>query len=173
MHIQNVDTNILHFFFFVVKHLKHENPSFSPTFQKLVDAMSEYFDVEVYATRLNFYPDNSSWKPFHHDSHAYGSNGKKEDFTMGASFGFTRSLVFKHVKTEQQFGFPQENGDVFAFSTKINKQFQHGVPKDATGRSGPRFSIIAWGRRKSMTGLFACLFFFMFFFFFLCFIKNR
>lgn len=51
---------------------RHENPDFSPTFREIVNAMSEYFDVEVYATRLNFYADGSAWKPFHHDSHAYG-----------------------------------------------------------------------------------------------------
>ena len=54
------------------KHLKHENPEFSQTFARIVHAMSEYFDVDVYATRLNFYRDGTDWKPFHHDSHAYG-----------------------------------------------------------------------------------------------------
>ena len=37
------------------KHLKHEDPDFSGTFKAVVDAMASYFDVEVYATRLNFY----------------------------------------------------------------------------------------------------------------------
>lgn len=37
----------------------------------------------MFATRLNFYPDSTSWKPFHHDSHAYANN-VKEDFTMGS-----------------------------------------------------------------------------------------
>jgi hypothetical protein len=50
----------------------------------------------VHASRLNFYPNSSSWKPFHHDSHAYGDKGTKEDFTMGASFGASRQLVFLH-----------------------------------------------------------------------------
>jgi hypothetical protein len=36
----------------------------------------------VWRPRLNFYRDGKDWKPFHHDSHAYGGNGKKEDFTM-------------------------------------------------------------------------------------------
>lgn len=62
---------------------------------------------------------------------------------MGASFGASRALVFKAVQSEQQFSFPQNNGDVFAFDSRVNKQFQHGVPK-VTGKSGPRFSIIAW-----------------------------
>jgi len=33
------------------KHLKSENPDYSATFKRVVDAMSTYFDVEVYATR--------------------------------------------------------------------------------------------------------------------------
>lgn len=45
------------------------------------------------------------------------------------------------------------NGDVFAFDSDVNKRFQHGVPK-LTGQAatirGPRFSIIAWGRRRSL-----------------------
>jgi hypothetical protein len=47
--------------------------------------------------------------------------------------------------------FPQSNGDVFAFDSEINNRFEHGVPKASSKTaSGPRFSIIAWGRRRSM-----------------------
>jgi hypothetical protein len=126
------------------QHFKHENPTFSPTFQEIVAAMAAYFEVDVYASRLNFYADSSSWKPFHHDSHAYGGHQQREDFTMGASFGATRALVFKHVETGHQFSFPQANGDVFAFTTKVNAMFQHGVPKEASVGPAPRFSVIAW-----------------------------
>eukprot|EP00039_Didymoeca_costata_P026336 m.15740 g.15740 ORF g.15740 m.15740 type:complete len:319 (+) comp5477_c0_seq1:75-1031(+) len=133
------------------KHFKHENPDFSNTFKSIISKLSDYFSLDVYATRLNFYPDNSSYKPFHHDSHAYGGRALREDFTVGASFGATRSLEFKHVGSEQIFGFPQNNGDVFAFTTKVNTQFQHGVPKETTLKTGPRFSIIAWGRRRVIT----------------------
>eukprot|EP00242_Pyramimonas_sp_CCMP2087_P007854 CAMPEP_0198224090 /NCGR_PEP_ID=MMETSP1445-20131203/95357_1 /TAXON_ID=36898 /ORGANISM="Pyramimonas sp., Strain CCMP2087" /LENGTH=112 /DNA_ID=CAMNT_0043903139 /DNA_START=203 /DNA_END=537 /DNA_ORIENTATION=- len=52
------------------KHLKFENPDFSPTFQRIIQDMDNYFDVEIIATRLNFYRDGTDWKPFHHDSHA-------------------------------------------------------------------------------------------------------
>ena len=51
-------------------------------------ATSQRTDVDVFASRLNFYRDGTDWKPFHHDSHAYDHRtGIKEDFTMGASFG--------------------------------------------------------------------------------------
>ena len=133
------------------KHLKHENPEFSQTLARIVDAMSEYFDVDVYATRLNFYRDGTDWKPFHHDSHAYGGREKREDFTMGASFGGERELTFLHEPSGSQFSFPQRNGDVFAFTTEVNKRFKHGVPKLTRGIGGPRFSIIAWGRRRALT----------------------
>ena len=132
------------------KHLKHENPEFSKTFARIVHAMSEYFDVEVYATRLNFYRDGTDWKPFHHDSHAFGGREKREDFTMGASFGGERELTFLHEPSGTQFSFPQRNGDVFAFTTQVNKRFKHGVPKLTRGIGGPRFSIIAWGRRREL-----------------------
>ena len=67
------------------RHLKHENPTFSSTFQEAVSRMAAYFDVEVFATRLNFYRDGADWKPFHHDSHAYGHGGVKEDLALGFS----------------------------------------------------------------------------------------
>jgi hypothetical protein len=138
------------------KHLKHENPEFSRTFKKIVHELSAYFDVEIYATRLNFYRDGTDWKPFHHDSHAYGGREQREDFTMGASFGGERELAFLHEPSGSQFSFPQRNGDVFAFTTEVNKRFKHGVPKSTKGstagsqQGGPRFSIIAWGRRRSL-----------------------
>jgi len=90
------------------KHLKHENPNYSASFKQVVNKMAAYFDVDVYATRMNFYPDGQSWKPFHHDSHAYGGHDEREDFTMGASFGATRELVFKHEASGQVFSFPQK-----------------------------------------------------------------
>jgi hypothetical protein len=143
------------------QHQKHEDPdSLSPTFRRVVELMAKYFDVEVYATRLNYYADGSSWKPFHHDSHAgrqwheHGGKGPREDFTMGASFGASRELAFLHVESDARFSFPQCNGDVFAFDSAVNQRFQHGVPKGAPGAtlaSGPRFSIIAWGRRVLLT----------------------
>eukprot|EP00959_Pyramimonas_sp_CCMP1952_P245700 5134961-Pyramimonas_sp.AAC.1 len=132
------------------KHLKFENPDFSPTFQKLIQDLDSYFDVEIFATRLNFYRDGSDWKPFHHDSHAYGNGGKKEDFTLGASFGASRELEFLHPQSGQKFAFPQNNGDIFAFTSEVNKRFQHGVPKARKTNVGPRFSVIAWGRRRTL-----------------------
>eukprot|EP00808_Paulinella_micropora_P000271 g45312.t1 len=132
------------------RHLKHENPDFSPTFRRIIATLAHYFDVEVYASRLNFYRNGGDWKPFHHDSHAYGGREQREDFTMGASFGASRDLEFLHEPSGETFSFPQHNGDIFAFTTEVNKRFMHGVPK-ASESTGPRFSIIAWGRRTRLT----------------------
>ena len=135
------------------KHLKQENPEFSGTFRTIVERMAEYFDVDVFATRLNFYRDGSDWKPYHHDSHVFGANGRKEDFTMGASFGAPRALSFLHESSASSFEFPQKNGGVFAFSSEVNAAMKHGVPQ-LSGQEqfavNPRFSIIAWGSRRSL-----------------------
>ena len=132
------------------KHLKHDNPEGFETFNAIADRLSNYFDVDVYASRMNFYRDGSDWKPFHHDSHAYGGKSLREDFTIGASFGATRELAFLHEPSGGQFSFPQGNGDIFAFSSEVNDKFQHGVPKAKVRNCGPRFSIILWGRRRTL-----------------------
>eukprot|EP01127_Copromyxa_protea_P024462 TRINITY_DN9644_c0_g1_i1.p2 TRINITY_DN9644_c0_g1~~TRINITY_DN9644_c0_g1_i1.p2 ORF type:complete len:179 (-),score=45.81 TRINITY_DN9644_c0_g1_i1:4-540(-) len=68
---------------------------------------------------------------------------------MGVSFGAPRHLRFQHPGTLATFDFPQNNGDIFAFTSVANQRFQHGVPK-ANPKVGPRFSIIAWGSRRTL-----------------------
>lgn len=126
------------------KHKKYENPEFSETFNYIVNEMAKHFNVDVIQTRLNIYIDGRDWKPFHHDKHAYAD--QREDYTMGVSFGCTRELEFLHEESGNKFSFPQNNGDVFAFDTEINKSFMHGVPKSRK-RVGKRISIIAWGQK--------------------------
>lgn len=128
------------------KHLKIDNPTQSETFSELITKISSDFNMEIYASRLNYYQDGYSWKPFHHDSHAYGE--VKEDITIGISLGSSRNLAFKHVETGEIFKFPQDNGDIFAFDKIVNKKFMHGVPKSNELTTGPRISIIVWGRRR-------------------------
>jgi hypothetical protein len=88
----------------------------------------------------------------HKDRHAYtdGTTRIEENFTMGASFGASRNLDFIHEQTQNKFTFPQNNGDVFAFDSDINRKFLHGVPK-VFHRIGPRFSITAWGSKNNMS----------------------
>lgn len=132
------------------KHMKYENPTgVSVVFQQIVEMMCEYFDTEMFACRLNYYGNGSHWKPFHHDSHAYGAKGQREDITIGVSLGATRALTFLHEPSKKQFNFPQANGDVFAFTSEVNSRFMHGVPR-GTADCGERFSIIVWGHRRSV-----------------------
>lgn len=130
------------------KHLKHEDPDFSETFMDICKQISDYFDMDIFAKRLNYYRDGKDWKPFHHDSHAYAKGKGKEDFTVGASFGSERQLEFLHEPSGAVMAFPQRNGDIFAFDTDVNAKFKHGVPKAVRG--GPRISIICWGRRRTL-----------------------
>jgi hypothetical protein len=129
------------------KHHKCDDPS-SETFNKIVKQMADHFKVQVVQTRLNYYVDGTDWKPLHKDNHAYGEGRQRiiEDFTMGASFGSSRTLDFVHDDTQLKFSFPQNNGDVFAFNSEVNSKFMHGVPP-VSGVKGDRFSIIAWGKK--------------------------
>lgn len=128
------------------KHYKIENPESSELFNLLVNKLAAYFNINVLATRLNYYTEND-YKPFHHDSHAF-SNGLKEDITIGLSIGDTRSLNFKHVETGNIFYFPQYNGDVFCFDHKTNIKFQHGIAPVKVKNKSERFSIIMWGKKN-------------------------
>lgn len=129
------------------KHYKIENPKRLGTFNDIVEFMSKKFNVKVIETRLNYYANGESWKPFHQDRHSSYNEEQgvlKENFTIGASFGASRSLSFKHIETGITFEIPQKNGDIFAFDFNINKIFMHGVPISKYN-VGERFSIIAWG----------------------------
>ena len=132
------------------KHQVVEQPEVrSGTFNQVVAMLSEYFDVDVHAVRLNYYSNGSQWKPFHHDSHAYGSKALKEDFTMGVSFGATRCLSWLHPPSNRSFSIPQRNGDCFAFTSEVNSRFMHGVPRRDECLED-RMSVIVWGRRNSL-----------------------
>jgi hypothetical protein len=135
----DIDNNIIDW----NKHSKCENPQISETFNIIVNKLSENFNMEIVETRLNYYKDGHSYKTYHHDKNAYGD--VNENFTVGASFGATRNLDFKHVNSKNKFCFPQNNGDIFAFSKDINQKFLHAIPK-SNKNCGDRISIICWGR---------------------------
>lgn len=128
------------------KHHKIDNPTDSNTFNKIVRCLEKYFNIQVLATRLNFYTQ-TDYKPFHHDSHAF-TNGLKEDITIGLSLGGTRNLCFKHVESGRIFNFPMNNGDIFCFDHLTNKKFMHGISKlKNTNIDNRRLSIILWGKK--------------------------
>ena len=70
-----------------------------PTFTSVVTKMAEYFDMDVQATRFNWYRDSSEWKPFHHDAAAIKEKfARTQNFTLAASFGAERDAAFEHAK---------------------------------------------------------------------------
>jgi hypothetical protein len=132
------------------KHMKYENPTFSNTFNEIVQKLSKDFNINVKQTRLNYYRNGLDWKPFHHDSHAYGD--KEENYTLGVSFGSSRIMEFIQddidldTNIKEKFRFPQNNGDIFGFTKEVNQKFKHGIPKEPNINED-RFSVIIWGKK--------------------------
>lgn len=132
----------------------------SPMYRHVVTELREVFDIKVGYSIVNLYADGDDWTEYHRDNfRAEGnrmtSSSAEEapaphNVTVGASFGDSRELRFKHLETGLEFSFPQGNGDVFAFTEPVNSAFQHCIPKKipaATAR--PRISVILWGRTES------------------------
>jgi len=119
-------------------HLISKNPEKSPTFQKVIKRLCEYFGIETSSigTRFNWYRDSSDWKPFHHDSAAFNvQRAKNQNITVGVSFGALRELAFIRAREYQQqdhpslgpgtgdkcrIYFPQMNNGVFSFGRDVN-----------------------------------------------------
>ena len=116
----------------------------SITFAMIIHKMAEYFNVEIRNALINLYKDGNDYKPFHSDKYSEGT-----DMTIGASFGFKRDLDFLHKKTKERFSIRQNNGDIFAFTKKINDTFKHSIPKQSNKKCGPRFSVIIWGKQRN------------------------
>jgi hypothetical protein len=130
-------------------HLLSQNPTGSPTFQRVLDRMADYFWCAAgnRGNRFNWYVDDSDWKPFHHDSAAFNEQrARQQNCTIGISFGAPRELAFRHAKTGELIYFPQKNGMLFFFGRDANIVWQHGinaVPKPEQEGKG-RISIILW-----------------------------
>lgn len=124
-----------------------------PTFQKIIQMISDYFHMDIKATRFNYYRDDKDHKPFHHDAAAVKPNKAHiQNFTVGVSFGATRDIAFEDAKEEKGhrriISFPLPNGYTYAFTKDINLHWRHGIPQIPVEKqsSQPRISIIAWGK---------------------------
>lgn len=123
-----------------------------PTFQLVIDRIREYFGMRIEATRLNWYRDETDWKPFHFDAAAVDeAKSRIQNFTVAVSFGGTREAAFEDADNapghRRVISMPQPNGTVYCFSKDINIHWRHGIlqkPESERGTDG-RFSIIAWG----------------------------
>lgn len=82
---------------------------------------------------------------FHQDGPKYGMDGSgrrlQTNISIIASFGGARDFTFKHIGTEEEHSFLQENGDMLAFNEAVDSQFTHGLhAADTVG--GPRICVI-------------------------------
>lgn len=119
-----------------------------PTFGFVIERIREYFNMDIKATRFNWYRNSEEWKPFHHDASAIDpKKAAKQNFTVGVSFGLTRDIAFQDVESNKVVTIPLLNGQTYAFTRDINIEWKHGVPQlppEKKSENG-RISIIAWG----------------------------
>uniref|UniRef100_A0AAV1V3K0 C3H1-type domain-containing protein n=1 Tax=Peronospora matthiolae TaxID=2874970 RepID=A0AAV1V3K0_9STRA len=116
-----------------------------PTFDLVTDRLKKFFNLDIKATRFNWYKDTSQWKPFHFDAAAVKPHlAGVQNFTVGISFGATRDAAFEHAKTKTVVSVPQPDGCVYAFSKDTNVIWRHGILQDVPVREEGRISVIAW-----------------------------
>jgi len=132
-----------------VERRMYEMPFWSATFVRVAEALCAHFECSLVVCSLNHYKDGEDFAKFHFDKYKYHKgHSNKPDLTIGASFGATRDLVFEPCADRScKIPITQRNGDVFAFSDKINDRFRHSIPKKANFEE-ERISVIVWGKRK-------------------------
>ena len=120
-----------------------------PTFNLVINKVKEYFNMEIKATRFNWYKDSSQWKPYHHDAAAIKKDkALTQNITVGISFGVEREVSFQHGKTRTMISTPLINGSIYVFNKDVNIEWRHGIPQihpDKQHNKG-RISIIVWGK---------------------------
>jgi len=124
-----------------------------PTFNLIIRQIAEYFHMDIKSTRFNLYKDSSDWKPFHHDAAAVKEHiAALQNFTVGISLGFTRSIAFENAKTKTTVSIPLPNCYAYGFAKDVNVMWKHGIPQvhpDNAHDKG-RISIIAWGKEPNV-----------------------
>lgn len=119
-----------------------------PTFQLVIDRITDYFGMHVQATRFNWFRTTEEWKPFHHDAAAVKpEKARTQNFTVGVSFGYPRDIAFEENGSKKVVSIPLPSGTTYAFTRDININWKHGVPQLPPNEHKPegRISIIAWG----------------------------
>lgn len=120
-----------------------------PLFNSIISKIETYFNMDIKATRFNWYKDTNDWKPFHHDAAAVKpEKSLTQNFTVGISFGYEREICFEHAKNRNKISFPMRDGSIYAFSKDINIEWRHGIQpiKKENYCNKGRISIIAWGK---------------------------
>ena len=122
-----------------------------PTFNMVIETMKKFFDMDVKATRFNLYKDNTEWKPYHHDAAAIDEKkSKTQNFTVGITFGATRTVSFQHAKSKNRLDIPLFDGSVYTFARKVNIEWMHGIVQEAEIKKEGRISIILWGKNSQI-----------------------
>jgi hypothetical protein len=125
-----------------------------PIFNYVVDKIANYFSMDIKATRMNWYQYDTDHKFFHHDAAAIKPHiAKKQNFTVGVSFGSTREIAFQvanHKDCRNIVSIPLKDGTTYCFSKDVNINWKHGVLPKALKEENiktekGRISIIVWG----------------------------
>lgn len=120
-----------------------------PTFNNVILKIKDYFNLDIKATRFNWYKDTSQFKPMHFDSSAVKPHmAKIQNFTLAISFGTTRDAAFEKTNKDGSktiISIPQKNGHIYAFCKDTNINWRHGILQDIPVRNEGRISIICWG----------------------------
>lgn len=118
----------------------------APTFNTIISTIQEYFDMDIKATRFNWYKDTSHWKPFHFDAAKVDpTKAAVQNFTVAVSFGATKDAAFEHAETKTVISMPQSDGWIYSFANDTNGIWRHGILQDKNPQELGRISIIAWG----------------------------
>lgn len=124
----------------------------SPTFCRIIQTIAEYFEMDIKATRLNWYRDTKDFKPLHFDASAVKADkAKVQNFTVAVTLGpAKRSAEFENAKTRTSVNIPLVNGSTYAFARDVNVNWRHGIPALPPNKQSNdgRLSIIAWGWRN-------------------------
>ena len=139
-----------------IKGSRHSWKENVPTFNMIIDRICTFFDMDVKATRYNYYKNQSQWKPFHKDAAAIKPDkAAKQNFTVGVSFGMTRQAAFERdTRDRTVISIPIADGHIYAFCNQTNNLWRHGIlqePKEEIEKG--RISIIAWGWRNNISQL--------------------
>ena len=119
-----------------------------PTFDMVINKIKDFFNMDVHATRFNWFRDTKDWKPYHHDAAALKpEKAAVQNQTVAVSFGTEREIAFQHATTGSTVSFPLPNGTLYTFSNDVNVIWRHGVPQVPPEKqvNEGRISIVAWG----------------------------
>ena len=119
-----------------------------PTFNMIIERIKTFFNMDIKATRFNYYKDTSHFKPFHFDAAAMKPEKEKtQNFTIGVSFGVTRTVAFEHdTASKTVVSFPLSDGQAYAFCKTTNVTWRHGILQELPIKNEGRISIICWGK---------------------------